>query len=110
VKQILDVQNSYVTNEIDLDFGNVVVGGPFRPSDNVPCRAVVSFQKCNITLKNGFTLKLGFLFGLLGLARGTSESGWLETTFIDSNMRIGRGNKGKNCTAATLWRCRDALT
>jgi PAP_fibrillin len=94
VKQTLHVQKRFVANEIDLDFGNVVVGGPFRPSDNVPCRAVVSFQKCDITLKNGFTFKLGFLFRLLALARGTNESGWLETTFIDSDMRIGRGNKG----------------
>ena len=95
VKQIFDVRNSYVKNEIDLDFGNVVVGGPFRQSENVDSRAVVSFQKCDITLRNGFTLKLGFLFDLLALARRTKESGWLETTFIDSDMRIGRGNKGK---------------
>ena len=96
VKQILDVNNNFVTNEIDLDWGTVCVGGPFRQSNNVPCRAVVSFQQCDITLKSGITLKLGFLFSILAFLRGTKESGWLETTYIDSTMRIGRGNKGKS--------------
>lgn len=95
VKQILDVTNSIVTNEVDLDFGKVCVGGPFRQSENVANRAVVSFEKCDITLKNGLELKLGFIFNMLAFARGTKESGWLETTYIDSNMRIGRGNKGE---------------
>jgi PAP_fibrillin len=95
VKQILDIQNTYVTNEIDLDFGKVCVGGPFRQSQKVPNRAVVSFEKCDITLNNGLELKLGFLFNILAVARGTKESGWLETTYIDDSMRIGRGNKGE---------------
>ncbi|CAB9523676.1 lipid-associated protein 3, chloroplastic [Seminavis robusta] len=94
VKQIINVQESVVFNEIDLDFGKVQVGGPFRKSDNIPNRAVVSFQTCNITLNSGFTLNLGFLFDILSLVRGSKDSGWLETTYIDSNMRIGRGNKG----------------
>ena len=89
------VKNSIVTNEIDLDFGRVCVGGPFRQSTKVPNRAVVSFERCDITLKSGFQLKLGFLFDILAFARGTKESGWLETTYIDDNMRIGRGNKGE---------------
>ena len=94
VQQILDVANMVVTNKIDLDFGTVCVGGPFRASDKVANRAVVSFKQCDITLKSGFVLKLGFLFSILALFRGTEESGWLETTYVDSTMRIGRGNKG----------------
>ena len=94
VKQILDIENSVVTNKIDLDFGTVCVGGPFRPSDKVANRAVVSFKQCEITLNSGVVLNLGFLFSILSLFRGTDESGWLETTYVDSTMRIGRGNKG----------------
>jgi len=94
VQQILDVTNKSVTNKIDLDFGTVCVGGPFRQSEKVPNRAVVSFKQCDIALKSGFVLKLGFLFSVLSFFRGTEESGWLETTYIDSTMRIGRGNKG----------------
>lgn len=94
VKQILNVQNPCVTNEIELDFGKVCVGGPFRVSEKVPNRAVVSFEKCDITLNNGLELKLGFLFDIRKLFVGTKEAGWLETTYIDDSMRIGRGNKG----------------
>ena len=94
VKQILDIENSIVTNKIDLDFGTVCVGGPFRQSSKVANRVVVSFKQCEITLNSGFVLNLGFLFSILALIRGTEESGWLETTYIDSTMRIGRGNKG----------------
>lgn len=92
--QTIDVGNMLVTNTIDLDFGRVVVGGPFRPSDNISNRVVVSFKQCDITLNSGFNLNLGFLFSILSLFRGTEESGWLETTYVDSTMRIGRGNKG----------------
>lgn len=94
VKQILDIKNFIVTNKIDLDFGTVCVGGPFRQSEKVANRAVVSFKQCEITLNSGLVLNLGFLFSILALFRGTDESGWLETTFVDSTMRIGRGNKG----------------
>jgi len=99
-QQIIDTKQCIVTNKIDLDFGTVCVGGPFRQSERMPNRAVVSFQRCDIALNSGITLNLGFLFSLLALARGTKESGWLETTYVDSNMRIGRGNKGQcfyNC-------------
>jgi hypothetical protein len=97
-KQSIDVANKVVVNEVDLDFGHVYVSGTFRQSAKVPNRAVVSFDTADITLKNGPTLKLGFLFKLIGLLRGTAENGWLETTYVDDSMRIGRGNKGKKNT------------
>lgn len=94
VKQIIDVPNSMVTNDIELDFGRVIVSGSFRQSPTVPNRAVVSFDRADITLNNGFTINLGFLFSILAIVRGSKDNGWLETTFLDEDMRIGRGNKG----------------
>ena len=94
-KQIIDVSKAYVANEVDLDFGHVAVGGTFRQSEKAPNRVVVSFDKVEITLNNGPKLNLGFLFSLRALVKGTAETGWLETTYVDNNMRIGRGNKGK---------------
>lgn len=94
VKQIIDVKESRVTNDVELDFGRVEVGGPFRQSPNVPNRAIVSFEKADITLNNGFVIRLGFLFSIIALLQGSSDNGWLETTFLDDDVRIGRGNKG----------------
>ena len=93
-KQIFDIQNSKVSNEIQInDATTVRVAGSFRVSEKVPIRAVVSFEEVDFIFENGFTLKLGVLFSLLALVRGTSENGWLETTFLDEEVRIGRGNK-----------------
>jgi len=94
VKQIFDVSRSRVTNEVGLDFGTVFVSGTFRQSKNVPNRAVVSFRDLEVRLNVGLRLKLGFVFDLVGLVRQSRDNGWLETTFIDEDMRIGRGNKG----------------
>jgi hypothetical protein len=95
VKQTIDVPQKTVTNEVELDFGNVNVGGSFRPSPNVPNRAIVAFDRADITLKNGFTIKLGFIFAILAAIRGNNkDSGWLETTYLGEDIRIGRGNKG----------------
>jgi hypothetical protein len=41
-----------------------------------------------------------------GLIKGTKEAGWLETTYISKNMRIGRGNKG---SMFILTRNKDAM-
>ena len=35
-KQIINVNEFTVANEVDLDYGEVIVGGPFRVSDQVP--------------------------------------------------------------------------
>jgi len=105
VKQSFDIQNSRVQNDVGLDFGDVTVGGSFRISETVPNRAVVSFDTVNLDL--GFvTLELGWLFNVIGTVKGTFENGWLETTFVDEEIRIGRGNKG---TMFILTRDQDAL-
>jgi hypothetical protein len=52
-------------------------------------------------------INLGFLFPALAFLRGgTKDNGWLETTYLDSDLRIGRGNKG---TLFVLTRDRNAL-
>jgi PAP_fibrillin len=94
VTQTIDTKASRVYNEIALDWGTVFVAGQFRPSDLVPNRAVVAFDTAEFRFKNGFTLSIGFLFSTIALFRGTADSGWLETTFVDEDVRIGRGNKG----------------
>eukprot|EP00339_Tiarina_fusa_P006269 CAMPEP_0117055896 /NCGR_PEP_ID=MMETSP0472-20121206/38770_1 /TAXON_ID=693140 ORGANISM="Tiarina fusus, Strain LIS" /NCGR_SAMPLE_ID=MMETSP0472 /ASSEMBLY_ACC=CAM_ASM_000603 /LENGTH=270 /DNA_ID=CAMNT_0004772111 /DNA_START=50 /DNA_END=862 /DNA_ORIENTATION=- len=93
-KQIFDVANSKVANSVEQDFGIIHVGGSFRPSDSVPNRAIAAFEDCWIEFNNGFQLDLGFVFSIIGAVRGTKDNGWLETTYLDNDMRIGRGNKG----------------
>jgi hypothetical protein len=93
--QIFDVEKMRVSNNVEQDFGTITVEGTFRPSDSVANRAIVAFEKCEITLNNGFVLSLGFLFSALAAVRGgIKDSGWLETTYLDEDLRLGRGNKG----------------
>jgi len=94
VKQIFDVDNSKVINEISLDFGILSISGIIRPSENVPRRAIVAFKSLDIDFKNGLQLKLDWIFALLAKIRGADAGGWLETTYLDDDVRIGRGNKG----------------
>ena len=98
VKQIIDATKARVTNEISLDWGDIVVGGSFRKSETVPYRAVVSFDQADIridVLASQLKVSLGWLFSIIAATKGgNKENGWLETTFIDEDIRIGRGNKG----------------
>lgn len=94
VKQIFDIGQSRVVNDVNLDFGQVTLGGIFRPSPNVYNRAIISFREARITLNNGFVVDIGFLFSILAIVRGTKDNGWLETTYLGEDMRLGRGNKG----------------
>jgi len=98
VEQNIDVAKSRVENVVDLDWGQVRVSGSFRPSSRIPNRAVVSFDTAAIRVgkddKKSPVINLGFLFSLIALVRRSKENGWLETTYIDDEMRIGRGNKG----------------
>jgi hypothetical protein len=93
-KQIFELANSSVFNEVKLDYGSVRVGGPFRLSEKKGNRAVVSFKELKIKTKVGLTLDLGFLFAIRAIFSGSDESGWLETTYLSDGIRIGRGNKG----------------
>lgn len=106
VKQVFDIETSSVYNEVELDFGIGRAGGTFRESPTVPNRALVSFNEASITFKNGFVLDLGWIFTIIAIFRKSNENGWLETTYLDSELRIGRGNKG---TMFILTRDRNAV-
>ena len=93
-KQIFDISQRQVSNSVEQDFGTINVSGSFRQSESVPNRAVVAFEQAEIALNNGFTINLGFVFSIIGAIRGTKDNGWLETTYLDKDIRIGRGNKG----------------
>ena len=94
VLQIIGVSNNEIRNEVTFDFGKIVAGGNFRQSDSVPNRAIVAFTFASIEFNFGFKIKLDAFFALLKKIRGTADNGWLETTFLSDDMRIGRGNKG----------------
>lgn len=99
--------NQKVYNTVEQDFGTIKVGGSFRVSDTVKTRAVVAFEKADIEFSNGFVLSLGFLFDIIAAVRGgIKDNGWLETTYLDDDMRIGRGNKG---SLFVLTRDKDAV-
>ena len=92
--QSFDVRRSRVTNVIATGVGLVTVGGTYRASDAAPLRAVVAFDTAKIDLDIGPTLDISFLFDLRAAIRGSKEAGWLETTYVSDDVRIGRGNKG----------------
>ena len=107
VVQTIDCAQTRVSNDITLDNGTrIYVAGSFRPSTKVPSRAVVAFDTADISV-GPLKIQLGGLFALAGLVKGTKENGWLETTYIDSDLRIGRGNKG---TCFVLTRNPEAVT
>lgn len=93
--QTIDIGKSRVTNFVEQDLFTVQVAGSYE-LDTVPNRVIVSFDQCEITLKNnGFVLDLSFLFELRSFLKGGLKAGgWLETTFVDDDIRIGRGNRG----------------
>mmetsp|Transcript_58688 Transcript_58688/g.174655 ORF Transcript_58688/g.174655 Transcript_58688/m.174655 type:complete len:264 (-) Transcript_58688:358-1149(-) len=105
-KQIFDVEKNIVSNEVNLDFGKVTVKGPFRRSENVSNRAIVAFKDLELELNGGIKLSLGWVFSLIKSLKGTDVGGWLETTYLGEDMRIGRGNKG---TMFVLTRDPDAV-
>lgn len=92
--QIINVNKQRIQNNVEQDFGTITVEGSFRVSETVAKRAIVAFDKADIVFQNGFVLSLGILFSILAVVRGSKDSGWLETTFVDEDIRIGRGNKG----------------
>jgi hypothetical protein len=108
VTQTFDVARSTVFNQVELDFKCIGrAGGTYRQSPNVPNRAIVSFQEASVTFSNGFIISLGWIFTISSILRNSQDNGWLETTYIDTDLRIGRGNKG---TMFILTRERGAVT
>jgi PAP_fibrillin len=100
VLQIFDVNQQKVTNQINFDWGYAIVSGTFRSSSIVPNRAIVAFDAAQIccTIPNTdqtVTFNLGLFFSALAFFRnGNRDNGWLETTYVDDTLRLGRGNKG----------------
>jgi hypothetical protein len=94
-KQSFQIDQSRVTNEVMTGIGQVTVSGTYRQSKKVPLRAVVAFDTVRIALNAlPLTLDLSFLFAIRGAIKGTNEAGWVETTYLSDDLRIGRGNKG----------------
>ncbi len=111
VQQIFNTDASTVMNRIyfskssnnvnsnDSNLRYAVAGGTYRPSTQQANRAMVAFDTAYIHVPIGnqttITIPLGWFFTVLSLFRkGNRDNGWLETTYIDTSLRIGRGNKG----------------
>ena len=95
VKQIFNIEDSTVANEINFDWGKLTVRGPFKSSDKVDNRAIVAFKELLIEPNNLPTIDLSFLFVAIKNIKGSDVGGWLETTYLSGDdLRIGRGNKG----------------
>jgi hypothetical protein len=95
--QTIDIQQARVTNFVDQDAFTVQVAGGFELDESVANRVIVSFDTAKITLKNlnDFVLDLSVLFKVRAFLKGgVTAGGWLETTYIDDDVRIGRGNRG----------------
>eukprot|EP00529_Nitzschia_sp_RCC80_P029703 CAMPEP_0113455402 /NCGR_PEP_ID=MMETSP0014_2-20120614/8358_1 /TAXON_ID=2857 /ORGANISM="Nitzschia sp." /LENGTH=317 /DNA_ID=CAMNT_0000346833 /DNA_START=61 /DNA_END=1014 /DNA_ORIENTATION=+ /assembly_acc=CAM_ASM_000159 len=106
--QSIDVKNQRITNRVTKSgfVSTIQVAGSYdvdeellllSSSSSAPSfRIIVSFDTCLIELLDGkFTLDLGFLFDLRALTQnGSKVGGWLETTYVDDKIRIGRGNRG----------------
>jgi hypothetical protein len=92
--QTIGVETKLFANAVEQDFGTIEVKGRFE-LDSVPNRIVASFEQGSLTLNNGFVLDFSILFRLRAFLRnGQTAGGWLETTYLDEGLRIGRGNRG----------------
>lgn len=94
VKQIFNVSAMAVANEVSLEWGQIVVSGTFRQSPRISNRAIVAFDTAVIRFGDTISVNLSLVFAVLAVLRRSRDSGWLETTYLDNEIRIGRGNKG----------------
>ena len=111
VQQIFNTETSTVMNRIYFskpssnnnsnNMKYAVAGGSYRPSTLQPNRAIVAFDTAQINIpitklfNTTIQIPLGWFFTVISLFRkGNRDNGWLETTYIDTSLRIGRGNKG----------------
>ncbi|MCT7972826.1 PAP/fibrillin family protein [Laspinema olomoucense] len=82
VIQRLDCQRLWFENQITLAGSSLIVGGPFEYNQH---RIQFQFERL------GF--QLGPL-GLLNLPLGKWASGWLQTTYLDEDLHLERGDRG----------------
>mmetsp|Transcript_31190 Transcript_31190/g.75387 ORF Transcript_31190/g.75387 Transcript_31190/m.75387 type:complete len:339 (-) Transcript_31190:1206-2222(-) len=104
--QSIDVKNQRITNRVTKSgfVSTIQVAGSYDVDEELlssstsspSFRIIVSFDTCLVELLGGkVTLDLGFLFDLRALTQnGSKVGGWLETTYVDDKIRIGRGNRG----------------
>jgi hypothetical protein len=100
--QTIDVQAQRITNRVTKQgfVSTIQVAGSYDIDEEMlsqsKFRIVVSFDTCLIELLDGkVNLDLSFLFDLRALTQnGSKIGGWLETTYVDDYIRIGRGNRG----------------
>eukprot|EP00531_Pseudo-nitzschia_arenysensis_P002873 CAMPEP_0116143602 /NCGR_PEP_ID=MMETSP0329-20121206/15541_1 /TAXON_ID=697910 /ORGANISM="Pseudo-nitzschia arenysensis, Strain B593" /LENGTH=297 /DNA_ID=CAMNT_0003638939 /DNA_START=51 /DNA_END=944 /DNA_ORIENTATION=+ len=105
--QTIGVEERSFANAVKQDFGTIEVKGTFE-FDSVPNRIVAAFDTGTLTLNNGFILDFSFLFAARAILKGGLKAGgWLETTYIDDDIRIGRGNRG---SLFVLTRNQDTVT
>lgn len=96
VEQNINAFQRTVVNCIEFKWGTIIVSGTFKQSNTVPNRAIVAFDTAKIRIgkNDNIIIDLSFLFTVAAIIRQSNDNGWLETTYLDSSMRIGRGNKG----------------
>jgi hypothetical protein len=107
VQQIFDIQQQSVMNEIQLytnSNNNITIvaraGGTYQPSSIQSNRAIIAFNIAQIRIQFNerimICLNFGWIFTIISILfqKGNRNNGWLETTYIDTTLRIGRGNKG----------------
>jgi len=108
--QQIDVARNRIGNELyrPLPFGQnaiIRVAASFtpRPEQASGRRAYVDFDSLDIFLEKEEgairVLSLGFIFELLRRIRplrnnGDTDGPWLETTYLNERLRLGRGNRG----------------
>jgi hypothetical protein len=98
-KSTITNQNNDMVDTDNCNMKYALAGGTYRRSTIQPNRAIVAFNTAQIRIPTKFnktiTIPLGWIFSVVALFRkGNRDNGWLETTFIDPSLRIGRGNKG----------------
>ncbi len=82
VIQRLDCQRLWFENQITIAGSSLIVGGPFEYKQH---RIQFRFERLG--------LQLGPL-GPLKLPLGKWASGWLQTTYLDQDLHLERGDRG----------------